>query len=278
MSTYVIGDLQGCYSALTQLLDVIRWTPGKDRLVFVGDLVNRGLGSLETLRFIKQLGPDAGIVLGNHDLFLLAAAHGYAKINPSDTIQPVLDAPDRDELLDWLRQQPLAREESGYLIVHAGLMPAWDKKTALKLSREVEKELQGKRWKKFLSQLWGNKPGHWDDRLEGIDRLRVIVNAMTRLRFINASGDIDFKYKGEIDGAPAGLTPWFEVPNRKSATERLIFGHWSALGLRQTDYLQALDTGCVWGGQLTALRLEDLQIFQVDCKDLPDALAIDTSL
>ncbi|MCB6183401.1 symmetrical bis(5'-nucleosyl)-tetraphosphatase [Leeia sp. TBRC 13508] len=276
MATYVIGDLQGCFSALQLLLSELNWQPETDRLVFVGDLVNRGQGSLETLRFIRQLGDKAGVVLGNHDLFLLAASEGHAKIRDDDTITPILEASDREELLAWLREQPLARMESGHLIVHAGLLPTWSAKQALSLAKEVSKALRGKKWQKFLAKLWGNKPGHWDDALEGDDRLRVIVNAMTRLRFVDEDGDIDFKYKGEIEGAPSNLTPWFDAPNRQSADTPIIFGHWSALGLKIDHPIYALDTGAIWGGKLTAMCLEDKRIIQVDCSQLPDAIPLMT--
>lgn len=275
MACYVIGDVQGCYAALQKLLDQLAFDPAEDELVFVGDLVNRGLGSLETLRFIKGLGERARVVLGNHDLFLLALAEGFVRAKADDTLDAVLSAPDREELLHWLRQQPLARREGDALVVHAGLLPAWSTHQAIVLSAEVESALQGPDWRSFLGALWGNKPGHWDDALQGMDRLRVIVNGMTRLRFVTADGDIDFKYKGERDGAPAGLLPWFEVPGRRSAGETILCGHWSALGLMLRPDVLALDSGCVWGGMLTALRLPDRVVFQQSGADFPDARPVD---
>ena len=274
MTTYAIGDVQGCHSALTRLLDRLAFDPARDRLIFVGDLVNRGLGSLATLRQIRALGDRAATVLGNHDLFLLAAAIGAVKIGKDDTIHDILAAPDRDELLDWLRHQPLARREDGCLVVHAGLLPEWDAATALALSGEVEAALTGPDWRDFLHELWGNKPDRWSDELQGIDRLRVIVNAMTRMRFVTRDGALDLRYKGELDGAPDHLLPWFDAPGRRSAGTPVVCGHWSALGLMLRRDVFAIDTGCVWGGQLTALDLATREVISVECADLPDARPI----
>lgn len=266
MATYAIGDIQGCFDSLQQLLAKCAFDPARDRLWLVGDLVNRGPRSLETLRFVRSLGKAALTVLGNHDLYLLMVAEGGAKARgKDDTLQPILDAPDCAELLDWLRQQPLCHVEDDYCMVHAGLLPQWSIKKARKLAREVEAALQGEQYREFIANMWGSQPDRWTDDLAGWPRLRAIVNAMTRMRFCSADGVMDFKVKGELARAPAGYMPWFEVPGRKSAKSVLVTGHWSALGFRLSDNMLALDSGCLWGGHLTAVRLEDRQVFQVDC-------------
>ena len=266
MSTYAIGDIQGCYDSLQNLLASCAFDPAKDRLWLVGDLVNRGPKSLETLRLIKSFGNSALTVLGNHDLYLLMVAEGGAKYRAKDdTLDSVLNAPDRDELLDWLRQQPLCHTEDDYCLVHAGLLPQWSIKRARELAREVETQLQGKNYREFIANLWGSEPAGWSDDLKGWPRLRVIVNAMTRMRFCTKKGSMDFKAKGKLTNAPDGHLPWFDLPDRKSADSILVTGHWSALGLRITPNLLALDSGCLWGGHLTAIRLEDRRVFQVDC-------------
>lgn len=266
MATYAIGDIQGCFDSLQQLLAKCAFDPARDRLWLVGDLVNRGPRSLETLRFVRSLGKAALTVLGNHDLYLLMVAEGGAKARgKDDTLQPILDAPDCAELLDWLRQQPLCHVEDDYCMVHAGLLPQWSIKKARKLAREVEAALQGEQYREFIANMWGSQPDRWSDDLEGWPRLRAVVNAMTRMRFCSADGVMDFKVKGELARAPAGYMPWFEVPGRKSAKSVLVTGHWSALGFRLSDNMLALDSGCLWGGHLTAVRLDDRQVFQVDC-------------
>lgn len=266
MATYAIGDIQGCFNSLQRLLDKCAFDPAHDRLWLVGDLVNRGPKSLETLRFIKSLGAAALTVLGNHDLYLLMLAEGSAKARgKDDTLQPVLDAPDRDELLDWLRRQALCHVENGFCLVHAGLLPSWTAVQARQLAREVEAALQGPNYREFVANMWGSQPNSWSDDLEGWPRLRAIVNAMTRMRFCSAAGVMDFRVKGKVANAPPGYMPWFAVPGRLSADTVLVTGHWSALGLKLTDNLLSLDSGCLWGGHLTALRLEDRQLFQVDC-------------
>jgi len=266
MATYAIGDIQGCFDSLQQLLAKCAFDPARDRLWLVGDLVNRGPRSLETLRFVRSLGKAALTVLGNHDLYLLMVAEGGAKARgKDDTLQPILDAPDCAELLDWLRQQPLCHVEDDYCMVHAGLLPQWSIKKARKLAREVEAALQGEQYREFIANMWGSQPDRWSDDLEGWPRLRAVVNAMTRMRFCSADGVMDFKVKGELARAPAGYMPWFEVPGRKSAKSVLITGHWSALGFRLSDNMLALDSGCLWGGHLTAVRLEDRKVFQIDC-------------
>lgn len=265
MATYAIGDVQGSFEELQALLGSIGFDRAKDRLWFVGDLVNRGPDSLATLRFVRDLGDGAVTVLGNHDLHLLALAQGSVKARQDDTLGEVIAAPDRDGLLDWLRHRPMAHVAGGYALVHAGLLPQWDIAMAMALAGEVETELRGPRHREFLAQLYGSLPDRWNEKLRGIDRLRVIVNAMTRLRFCTPEGVMEFQTKGETAEAPAGYLPWFEVPGRKSADHTLVCGHWSALGLRIAPNLLALDSGCVWGGKLSAVRLEDRRLYQVPC-------------
>lgn len=269
MPTYAIGDLQGCHAALEKLLEHIEFDASKDRIWLVGDLINRGTGSAAILRWAMGLGDALVTVLGNHDLHTLAVAEGFVPLHRSDTIQDVLQAPDRDELLHWLRQQPLAYREEGYFLVHAGLLPQWTPEQALALAGEVETELRGENYRDFLERMYGNEPRRWRDDLRGMKRLRLITNAMSRLRFCTSDGTIDFSHKGPLGSQPAGLMPWFDVPERASRDVTVIFGHWSALGLMQRPNLAALDSGCLWSGKLTALRLEDLQVFQVSCAGLP---------
>ena len=266
MATYAIGDIQGCYDSLQALLEKCAFNPAHDRLWLVGDLVNRGPKSLETLRFIKGLGDAALTVLGNHDLYLLMVAEGGATFRgKDDTLSAILSAPDRGELLAWLRQQPLCHTEEQYCLVHAGLLPQWTAARARELAHEVEAALQAPNYREFILNMWGSEPDHWSDDLAGWPRLRAIVNAMTRMRFCSPSGVMEFRAKGKLSNAPAGYMPWFDVPGRQSADSVLVTGHWSALGLRLSENLLALDSGCLWGGHLTALRLEDRAVFQVDC-------------
>ena len=266
MSTYAIGDIQGCHQSFLNLLTHCGFDPARDRLWLVGDLVNRGPHSLATLRFVKSLGDAAITVLGNHDLYLLMIAEGVEKRRgKDDTLDEILAAPDRDELLAWLRRQPLCHIEDNYCLVHAGLLPQWTAAQARALASEVEDLLQGDRYHETLAHMWGSEPAQWSDDLTGWDRMRVIVNAMTRMRFCSPQGAMEFQTKGEVADAPAGYLPWFEVPGRKSAGTVLVTGHWSALGLRVEPNLLALDSGCLWGRHLTAVRLEDRQVFQVDC-------------
>ncbi|MDR2625402.1 MAG: symmetrical bis(5'-nucleosyl)-tetraphosphatase [Zoogloeaceae bacterium] len=266
MATYAIGDIQGCFDSLQRLLARCAFDPRKDRLWLTGDLVNRGPDSLATLRYVHSLGDSAITVLGNHDLYLLMIA-ATDRARRGDTLQAVLDAPDRAALLDWLRHCPLCHVEGEYCLVHAGLMPQWRVKKARELAAEVEAALQGEGYRDFLADLWGSKPAYWSGKLRGMDRLRVIVNAMTRMRFCRPRGEngceMDFSAKGGLDSAPPGLLPWFDLPGRKSADHVLITGHWSALGLYRLPNLLALDSGCLWGGPLSAVRLEDRALFQV---------------
>jgi len=265
MATYAVGDIQGCLDSLLLLLDKCGFDRNRDRLWLVGDLVNRGPRSLETLRFVRDLGPAATTVLGNHDLYLLMVAAGVDRRGKGDTLGEILAAPDRDELLDWLRHQQLCHLEDDFCLVHAGLLPQWTTATARALAAEVEGVLQGPSCDEFLANLWGSEPLRWSDDLQGWSRLRVIVNAMTRMRFCSLSGTMDLKAKGEAADAPADHLPWFDIPGRRSADAVLIIGHWSALGLRIEDRLLALDSGCFWGRHLSAVRLEDRAVFQVDC-------------
>ena len=265
MSIYAIGDLQGCYQSFRQLLDLVQFDPSSDQLWLVGDIVNRGPDSLALLRFLKQASDSTKIVLGNHDLHLLMVAEGFAKMTAGDTLQAILDAPDRDELLHWLRHQSLLHTEGDFVMVHAGLLPAWTVKQARQLANEVEVALRQENFHEVFASLYGNKPNYWDDNLASYERLRLIVNAMTRMRVCTSDGHIDFAYKGKETHIPAGYMPWFDVPNRASEYATIVCGHWSALGLKVRDNLIALDTGCLWGGNLTAIRLSDRKIFQVPC-------------
>lgn len=264
MATYAIGDVQGCYDELQALLARIAFNAARDRLWFVGDLVNRGPKSLEVLRFVRSLGDGVAVtVLGNHDLHLLCLAEGLAKPREDDTLRAVLTAPDAPDLVAWLRGRPLMHREGGHAMVHAGLLPQWSIEKALGLAAEVEAALRAPGYREFLAELYGSKPARWSEALEGWDRLRVIVNAMTRMRFCSPEGVMDFHVKS--DKAPAGYLPWFEVrPPRDEP--KIVCGHWSALGLKLTARVSALDAGCVWGGSLAALRLEDGTLVQLPCR------------
>jgi bis(5'-nucleosyl)-tetraphosphatase (symmetrical) len=263
MATYAVGDVQGCYDELRKLLREAGFRRGRDRLWFVGDLVNRGPKSLEVLRFVASLGDAATTVLGNHDLHLLAQYEGLEKLKEKDTFQDVLDAPDAGELVGWLRKRPMMHAEGEYAMVHAGLLPGWSVDEALDLGREVEAALAARNHRDFLRRMYGNGPEAWRDDLRGWDRLRVIVNAMTRMRFCNDEGRMELETKSAT--APRGYRPWFETRAEDEPTT-IVFGHWSQLGLKLRDRQMGLDSGCVWGGKLTALRLEDRKLFQVGCK------------
>ncbi len=271
MTIYVIGDLQGCHDSCRALLDLIHDQPHppgiRPELWFAGDLINRGPKSLASLRLVRELHAKglARCVLGNHDLHLLAVAHGIRKLHRADTLAEILAAPDADELLNWLRQQPLAIYENNHLLVHAGVLPQWDVAQTLQLAGEVEQQLRGPNWVEFLRHMYGNQPNQWQDGLQGAERARVIINGLTRLRFCNGTGVMDFDTKEGAGSAPQGFMPWFEVPGRNTADVSVICGHWSTLGLVMRENLIALDTGCVWGGKLTAVRLADRAVLQVDC-------------
>lgn len=265
MPIYAIGDLQGCHASLLHLLDKIRFDPATDRLWLVGDLVNRGPGSLAALRTVRELGDAAISVLGNHDLHLLMLAEGFGRMHKGDTLEAILNAPDRDELLAWLRRQKLAWREGNFLMVHAGVLPGWTVDDAMRHAAQAEAALQGEHYRDFFAQMYGNAPVAWDPALQGVERLRVIVNAFTRLRYCSEAGEMEFHHKGAPGTQPAGWLPWFAVPGRKSAAATIVIGHWSTLGLINRGDLIALDTGCVWGGSLTAVRLEDRRVFAVPC-------------
>lgn len=265
---WAVGDLQGCCQALDKLLAHPKLADCNE-IWFAGDLVNRGPASLATLRRVMALGERAVSVLGNHDLHLLGVAAGAREAKSSDTLQEILDAPDAAELIDWLRHRPLVHSGHGHLMVHAGLLPSWTPAQALALSREVEAVLQGPDWRNFLHHMYGNQPDRWNEGLQGHDRWRVIVNACTRLRFCSPDGVMEFHAKESAASAPSGYLPWFEVANRASADIPIVFGHWSTLGLLQRPNLLALDTGCVWGGHLSAVRLHDRSYVGIDCSGLP---------
>lgn len=255
MPHYMIGDVQGCDEALGRLLQTIDFSPSRDTLYLLGDLVNRGPQSLAVLRRLMALQGAAHGLLGNHDLHLLAAAHGVRRPHRSDTLDGILNAPDRPALLDWLRQRPLALHAQGWLMVHAGVLPQWDVAQTLALAAEVEAVLRSPDWVAFLGGMYGNQPDFWSDSHRGADRLRVIVNSLTRLRFCSAQGVMEFDTKDNADHAPPGYMPWFDVSGRRTAGVPLAFGHWSTLGGVQREGVLPLDTGCVWGGCLTAARI-----------------------
>lgn len=267
MATYAIGDIQGCFHELMQLLERIAYDPSCDTLWFTGDLVNRGPRSLEVLRFVKGLGDGAVTVLGNHDLHLLAVSEGkHRHFKPSDTLDAVLRAEDREELMAWLRRQPLLHYDPTLdrALVHAGLAPQWDLPMAQACAAEVESVLRGPDYRDFIDHMYGNKPDRWSEDLRGWDRLRFAVNCFTRIRFVTGDGALDFAHKGALDSAGEHL-PWFRFPGRRSAAVPILFGHWSTLGFHGGDNVFALDTGCLWGGALTALRLEDDQATHLPC-------------
>ena len=259
MALYLIGDVQGCNAALGRLLDRLAFSPSRDHVILLGDLVNRGPDSLGVLRRVMALGGSAQALLGNHDLHLLATAHGVRKPHRNDTVNDILEAPDRPALLDWLRQRPMAIHTHGWLMVHAGVLPSWDLGQTLALAGEVQGVLRSADWVDFLHGMYGNQPDRWRDDLAGDARLRVIVNALTRLRFCSADGTMEFEAKDSASAAPAGFVPWFEVPGRRTAGRPVAFGHWSTLGAVDRADVLPLDTGCVWGGCLTAARLLDEQ-------------------
>lgn len=258
MTRYALGDVQGCYPELRSLIARLKFSPDRDRLWLVGDLVNRGPGSLEVLRFVRSLDENAVVVLGNHDLHLLAVARGARRKRKSDTLDEILEAPDRDRLLEWLMTRPLAHLENGDLMVHAGLVPQWTVEQAVTLAREVEAALRDHPDRLFKS-MYGDEPDRWSETLTGAERLRFTINVLTRVRVCTAGGQIDLKMKGKPPHGSSPFRPWFELPHRRSADHRIVFGHWSALGLVMRDHVVGLDTGCVWGGSLTALNLDDPQ-------------------
>ncbi len=272
MANYAIGDIQGCYSAFCRLLEKIQFDSTQDKLWLAGDMVNRGENSLGTLRLVYELAQQGACeaVLGNHDLHMLAVYHGCAQRKRKDNFFDVLDAPDAAELLHWLQQQSLCKKiivnEHSYFLSHSGLPPIWSVDKAINCAREVEVVLQGKSFKEFFNTMYGNTPNGWQETLEGAERLRVITNYFTRMRFCNAAGQLELQSKGNSEERPVGFKPWFEFDNAHLNHEILLFGHWAALqGKTNKDHIFALDTGCVWGNSLSALRLEDKQRFCCDC-------------
>lgn len=267
INKYIIGDVQGCSDELETLLHRIPSQSGQDHFFFVGDIVNRGPESLAALRMVRGLGAHATAILGNHDLHLLAVANGVRPPSRGDTLSGILEAPDRRDLIEWLRNRPMAAYEDNCLMVHAGVLPQWSATEAMTAAGEVEAALRGPRYVDFLRELYGNAPVRWDESLEGPDRLRCIVNALTRMRYCLVDGTMLFDSRhGEMAAKVSDAMPWYEVPDRRTRDVTVAFGHWSALGLLLRPNLVATDTGCVWGGKLTAVRLQDRQVFQVDCK------------
>ncbi len=266
MTIYAIGDIQGCYDELLRLLDVIKFDESIDQLWFAGDLVNRGPKSLETLRFVKSLGDAAVTVLGNHDLHLIATFLANKKQRKKDSLSQVLEAPDCEELIHWLRHRPLFHHQDEFSLLHAGLPPQWNLAQTQKMAELVENILQGPDYVEFFKTMYGNKPGSWSDNLDILDTARFVVNCFTRLRFCDAEGRLDFHHKGAPGSQPESLMPWFTVPGRKSADMKIIFGHWSTLGYYEGHNCYAIDTGCLWGGELTALKLKDnVQKISIPC-------------
>ncbi|KVV24677.1 bis(5'-nucleosyl)-tetraphosphatase (symmetrical) [Burkholderia cepacia] len=264
-----IGDIQGCHSALQSLLDKLS-PPADTPLWIAGDVVNRGPGSLAALRAVADLGPRATVVLGNHDLHLLAVSAGLRIERPGDTIGEILDAPDADALLDWVRHRPFVHAENGMLLVHAGVLPQWDTTLVLELADELQRALRAPDWRDTLQQLYGNEPNQWSPNLKKRDRMRVAFNAFTRVRFCTPDGAMEFKANGGLDSAPPGYLPWFDVPGRRTEDVTVVFGHWAALGLMLRENVVALDSGCVWGNQLSAVRLTadpaQRTVTQVQCE------------
>ncbi|WP_420465125.1 symmetrical bis(5'-nucleosyl)-tetraphosphatase [Panacagrimonas sp.] len=274
MATYAIGDIQGCYDELQELLTLIRFDVAQDHVILVGDLVNRGPRSLQVLRFVRALGSAASVVLGNHDLHLLAVSYG-ARTGRRDTLDEVLAATDRGEVLDWLARQPLAllHEPTGTLMVHAGVAPQWSPSQALELADEASRIIRSADGPRFLMRMYGDEPDHWDDGLRGIERARFVVNCLTRLRYCGADGRLDLRHKGAPGRHAAELLPWFQVPGRLTRDTPIVFGHWSTLGrIAWPEFaVHGLDTGCVWGGRLTALQLETGRLFDVPSRTPPAA-------
>ncbi|MDV5059395.1 symmetrical bis(5'-nucleosyl)-tetraphosphatase [Vibrio diabolicus] len=265
MATYIVGDIQGCFDELQRLLEQISFSAKKDQLWLAGDLVARGPKSLETLRFVKSLGKSATVVLGNHDLHLLAVAHGIKKVKDKDKTAPIFTAPDKEDLLAWLAQQPLMAEHDEFVMCHAGISPQWNLKTARKCAREVERIIQSEELPWLLKNMYSNQPDSWHDSLQGLDRYRYIINAFTRMRFCFPDGRLDMDCKlppQQVSGNE--LIPWFDVPQRVHLNKTVLFGHWAALQGHVDEEIIGLDTGCVWGGSLTMIRWDDKKIFTQD--------------
>lgn len=267
MTTYAIGDIQGCYFELLELLEKIRFDPRRDQIWFTGDIVNRGPNSLETVRFIKALGDAAVTVLGNHDLHLLSVAAGASKPKHKDTFGDILGAPDRDELLDWLRQRPLLHGNGEFYLLHAGLPPQWDMETASRCAHEVEQVLRSEQFADFFAHMYGDMPAQWSEDLRDWERCRFITNCLTRIRYCDLEGRLDLKEKCQPGRQASTLFPWFKVPGRRSESAKIIFGHWSSLGFYAENGCWCLDTGCLWGGELSALPLaETAERISVPCQ------------
>lgn len=268
MPVYAVGDLQGCLDPLKRLLDRVRFDPAGDRLWLVGDLVNRGPQSLEALRFVRDLGETVATVLGNHDLHLLAIHEGVHRVRRRDTVQPILESSERDELMDWLRRRPLLHHDpaAGWTMVHAGLPPQWDLETARACAWEVESVLRGDDYGVFLERMYGDEPDLWSPALTGWARLRFITNCLTRLRYCSADGRVDMEHKGAPGTQPPHLMPWYSVPRRRTAGARIVFGHWSTLGLYRGVDVLALDTGCVWGQHMTLARLDGDEVTTIQTR------------
>ncbi len=260
MSIYAIGDVQGCFDELQALLDLIDFNPNNDQLWFAGDLVNRGEKSLDTLRFIKALGASAVTVLGNHDIHLLLSANFPERVKKKDTLHGIITSPDCEDLLDWLRRQPLFHYEHDIGLLHAGVPPQWTLAQTQAMARLAEQALRADNYRDTLAQLYSNQPDMWSEALSGIAQLRFIFNAFTRIRYCTKEGQLDFHHSGELGSQPAHLMPWFEVPHRKTAATKLIFGHWAALGYYAKNNCYCIDTGCIWGRELSALRLDSQQM------------------
>ncbi len=265
MATYAIGDIQGCFSHFKNLLSIINFNSHKDRLWLVGDIVNRGPESLKTLKYIKNLGKSVTMVLGNHDIHLIKLAGGNENQKNGDTLSETLASPDIQEIIDWLRKKPLFHYEEDYAMVHAGILPQWDISQTVALANEVEEQLSGNEWRVFLPEVYGDYPNFWNENWTGYTRFRVIINALTRLRTCTSDGKMDFEYKGGLDQIPKQRMAWFDIPGRKTKKINVVFGHWSSIGLHTKNNATCLDTGCVWGRSLSALRLEDQRVFQTDC-------------
>ena len=272
---YAVGDIQGCAPSLKAL---VKKLPAKSKVIFLGDLVNRGPDSLDTLRYLKRLQEEQRIecILGNHDLHLLSIDAGIRMTKGFDTLRPILDAPDKADLIHWLRHRPMALSNGKVLTVHAGVLPQWDLQQTIECAQEVEKALRKKSYKDFLANMYGNTPNKWSNSLKGYDRLRIITNALTRIRFCTPAGMMEFESKEGFGDGPKGYIPWFKVPKRKTKGALIYFGHWSTLGLLQQGNVIGLDTGCVWGGKLTAMEIPEsgkvskaLEIIQVPGYDHP---------
>jgi len=265
---YIVGDVQGCCDALDRLLAQIGFSPSRDRLVVLGDLINRGPKNLQTLARLRGLGDACTCLLGNHDLHLLAVAHGIRAPHADDTLADILASPERADWLDWLRAHRLAVHRDGWLMVHAGVVPQWDLATTLQLAGEVEAKLRGDEMHAFLAVMYGNEPSRWDASLADAARWRFVINVLTRIRFVRPDGTLELKAKNGSAEARSGLVPWFEAPDRQTAGVPIAFGHWSTLGLVNRPDLLALDTGCVWGGALTAVRIDGgrREVMQVPCE------------